>query len=79
MLSLKTVTFILKRFYNLLYNPICGLLCPLSYWKNINSHSQTYNGYIAEDNKLKPLSCKVRNNMQTTLHVNGFKFHKPGK
>ena len=31
------------------------------------------------DNKLKPLSYKVRNNMETTLHVNEFKFHKPGK
>ena len=29
--------------------------------------------------KLQPLSCKVRNNMETTLHVNEFKFHKPVK
>ena len=28
--------------------------------------------------KLRPRSCKVRNNMETTLHVNEFKFHKPG-
>ena len=34
---------------------------------------------MVEDNKLKPLSCKVRNNMETNLHVNEFKFHKPGK
>ena len=34
---------------------------------------------MEEDNKLKPLSCKVKNNMETTLHMNEFKFHKPGK
>ena len=34
---------------------------------------------MEEDNKLKPLSCKVRYNMETTLHVNEFKFHKPEK
>ena len=27
----------------------------------------------------KQISCKVRNNMETTLNVNEFKFHKPGK
>ena len=31
--------FIIKRFYNLLYNSICGLLCLLSYCESINSHS----------------------------------------
>ena len=25
---------------------------------------------MEEDNKLKPLSCKVKNNMETTLHIN---------
>ena len=25
---------------------------------------------MEEDNKLKPLSCKVKNNMETTLHMN---------
>ena len=34
---------------------------------------------VKEDNKLKPHSCKVKNNMETTLHMNEFKFHKPGK
>ena len=32
---------------------------------------------MEEDNKMKPLS--YRNNMETTLHVNEFKFHKPEK
>ena len=32
-----------------------------------------------KDNNLKPLSCKVKNNMETTIHMNEFKFHKPGK
>ena len=27
----------------------------------------------------KPRLCKVKNNMETTLHVNEFKFPKPGK
>ena len=35
----KLLLFIVKRFYNLLYNPISGLLCLLSYWESINSHS----------------------------------------
>ena len=30
-------------------------------------------------NPLKPLSCKVRNNMETTLPSNEFKFNKPEK
>ena len=30
---------------------------------------------MEQDNKLKPLSCK--NNIETTLHVNESKFHKP--
>ena len=34
---------------------------------------------VKEDNKLKPHSCKVKNNMETILHMNEFKFHKPGK
>ena len=34
---------------------------------------------IEEDNKFKPLSCQVINNVETTLHVNDYKFHKPGK
>ena len=34
---------------------------------------------MEEDNKLKPLSCQVRNNVETTLHVNEYKFHKPRK
>ena len=42
----KLVSFIVKRFYNLLYNPTCGLLCLLSYWKSINSHSYTYNASL---------------------------------
>ena len=33
----KLLPFIIKRFYNLLYNPICDLLCLLSYWKSINT------------------------------------------
>ena len=35
----KLLLFIVKRFYNLLYNPTCGLLCLLSYWEYMNSHS----------------------------------------
>ena len=35
----KLLLFIVKRFYNLLYHLICGLLCLLSYWESINSHS----------------------------------------
>ena len=36
MFSLKTVTFNWKKkFYNLLYNPKCGLLCLLNYWEYI--------------------------------------------
>ena len=31
---------------------------------------------MEEDNKLKPLSCKVKNSMETTLHMTEFKFHK---
>ena len=49
MYFLETVTFyyyINPNYitYNLLYNPICGLLCLLSYWENINSHIKSYNG-----------------------------------
>ena len=45
MLSLKTVTFYGKKILQLtIYNPICGLLCPLSYCESINSHSKTYDG-----------------------------------
>ena len=45
MFSLETVTFYCKRqLYNFLYNPICGLLCLLSYWESINNHSSTYKG-----------------------------------
>ena len=29
----KLSLFIVKRFYNVLYSPICGLLCLLSYWE----------------------------------------------
>ena len=39
MFALETVTFITKRFRNLLSNPICGDLFLLSYWETINSHS----------------------------------------
>ena len=42
------------------------------------SHSKT-ESEIEEDNKLKSLSCHVRHNMETTLHINDYKFHKPGK
>ena len=35
----KLLLFIVKRFYNLLYKPICSLLRLLSYWESINSHS----------------------------------------
>ena len=34
---------------------------------------------LEEDNKLKPLSFKIRSNMETTLHINNYKFHKPGE
>ena len=34
---------------------------------------------MEEHNKLKPLSYKVRYNMEPTLQVNEFKFHKPEK
>ena len=34
---------------------------------------------MEEDNKLRPLSCKAKNNMETTLHMKEFKFHKSGK
>ena len=34
----KLLLFIVKRFQNLLYYPICGLLCVLSYWESINTH-----------------------------------------
>ena len=36
-------------------------------------------GWIEEDNKFKSLSCHVRNNMESTLHINDYKFHKSGK
>ena len=52
---------------------ICGLL---GYWESIVIHKFKM---VIEDNKLKPLPCKVKNNMETTLHMNEFKFHKPGK
>ena len=34
---------------------------------------------MEEDNKFKPLSCQVRNNLETTLHVNEFQFNKTRK
>ena len=34
---------------------------------------------IEEDNKFKPFSYQVRNNMETTLQLNDYKFHKPEK
>ena len=34
---------------------------------------------MQEDNKFKPLSCQIKNNMETTLDVNDYKFQKPGK
>ena len=74
MFSLATVTFYCKKILQL---TICGFFCYLSYWENINSHLSTYNGYI--DNKFKLLVCQAWNNMETTLHVNDYKFHKPGK
>ena len=37
--SLKTVTINWKRFGNLSHQPIYDLLCLLSYWESINSHS----------------------------------------
>ena len=46
-----------------------------SYWESINSHLQTYKSQI-EDNNFKSLSCQVRNNMETTLHVNDYRFRK---
>ena len=33
----KLLRFIVKRFYNFLYNLRCGLLCLLGYWKSINT------------------------------------------
>ena len=35
----KLLLFIVKIFYNLLYNPICGLLRIVCYWESINSSS----------------------------------------
>ena len=35
----KLLPLIGKRFYNLSYKPICGLLCLLNYWESINSYS----------------------------------------
>ena len=40
-----------------------------------NTHLLT----LEKDDKFKSLSCQVRNNMETTLHVSDNKFHKPGK
>ena len=34
---------------------------------------------LEEDNKFQSLSCQIRSNMETTLHVNDYKFHKPRK
>ena len=34
---------------------------------------------MEEDNNFKSLTCHVSNNMETTLHINNCKFHKPGK
>ena len=34
---------------------------------------------MVEDNKFRPFSCQLRNYMETTLHVNDYNFHKPGK
>ena len=34
---------------------------------------------MAEDTKFKPLSFQVKNNMETTLHENDYKFHEPKK
>ena len=68
----KLLLFIVKRFYNLLYNPICGLLCLLSYWGNIVTHKLIMV-------KLKKIINSSHFHAQTTLHVNDCKFHKPGK
>ena len=32
-----------------------------------------------ENKEFKLLSCKVKNDMETTLHVNDCNFHKPRK
>ena len=37
MFSLKNVIFIRKRFYNLLYKLVSGLLCLLSFWESMNT------------------------------------------
>ena len=74
----KLILFIVKRFY-LLYSPICGLLCLLSYWESINNHSWAYKVWTEKDKKFKSLSCQVTNNMETTLYVNDYKFYKTGK
>ena len=34
---------------------------------------------MEEDNKFKPFSGQVMNNMETTLNKNDYKFYKPGK
>ena len=34
---------------------------------------------MEEDHKFKPLSHQARNDMETTLHINDYKFQKPGK
>ena len=34
--------------------------------------------WLEEDNELKPLSCKVKNKIETTTH-NEFNFYKPEK
>ena len=70
MFSLETVIFYCKKILQLIYY-ICGLL---GYWESKNNHS-----WIEGDNKFKSPSCQVMNNMETTLNINDFKFHKPGK
>ena len=42
MFSLKTITFYCKKIYHLLYNPICGLLCLLSYWKSQKQSTEVF-------------------------------------
>ena len=43
--SLKPVTFYckkdftVKKILQIIINPTCGLLCRLSYWENVNGHT----------------------------------------
>ena len=71
--------FVVKKFttyYVILYVVFCVLKL-LGKYKLINC--MTINYKVEKDNKFKSVSCQVRNDMETALLLNDYKFHKPGK